>query len=180
MEGEVGMALEVGDTIRSGNNSTAEITFFDGSTIELEADTEITIVSLDVSATTGSTTITLEQIIGTTVSRVVKLLDPASRYEVETPTGVAVVRGSIMRVRVTEDGTTWISNLAGDVWAVAEGVELQIPKGQQCIIRRGEPPELIMVSAGAWHTLGLKSDGTVVAVGSNSSGQCNVGGWDLK
>ena len=33
------------------------------------------------------------------------------------------------------------------------------------------------VSAGYGHTVGLKSDGTVVAVGSNDCGQCNVGGW---
>ena len=33
------------------------------------------------------------------------------------------------------------------------------------------------VSAGTKHTVGLKSDGTVVAVGSNDCGQCNVGGW---
>ena len=33
------------------------------------------------------------------------------------------------------------------------------------------------VSAGDSHTVGLKSDGTVVAVGDNDSGQCNVGGW---
>jgi hypothetical protein len=34
-----------------------------------------------------------------------------------------------------------------------------------------------MVAAGGYHTVGLKSDGTVVAVGYNSDGQCNVGGW---
>jgi len=34
-----------------------------------------------------------------------------------------------------------------------------------------------MVSAGERHTVGLKSDGTVVAVGSNDYGQCNVGNW---
>jgi len=34
-----------------------------------------------------------------------------------------------------------------------------------------------MVAAGALHTVGLKSDGTVVAVGSNSYGQSNVSGW---
>ena len=33
------------------------------------------------------------------------------------------------------------------------------------------------VSAGSSHTVGLKSDGTVKAVGDNSAGQCNVGGW---
>ncbi len=34
-----------------------------------------------------------------------------------------------------------------------------------------------MVAAGYLHTVGLRSDGAVVAVGYNLSGQCNVGGW---
>ena len=34
-----------------------------------------------------------------------------------------------------------------------------------------------MVAAGLLHTVGLKSDGTVVAVGYNTYGQCNVTGW---
>lgn len=33
------------------------------------------------------------------------------------------------------------------------------------------------VSAGGWHTVGLKADGTVVAVGYNYYGQCDVSGW---
>ena len=36
-----------------------------------------------------------------------------------------------------------------------------------------------MVAAGGYHTLGLKTDGTVVAVGWNEDGQCNVGSWYL-
>jgi alpha-tubulin suppressor-like RCC1 family protein len=35
----------------------------------------------------------------------------------------------------------------------------------------------LMVAAGYHHTVGLKTDGTVVAVGGSSSGQCDVGGW---
>jgi hypothetical protein len=34
-----------------------------------------------------------------------------------------------------------------------------------------------VLAAGGLHTIGLKSDGTVVAVGYNAYGQCNVGGW---
>jgi alpha-tubulin suppressor-like RCC1 family protein len=34
-----------------------------------------------------------------------------------------------------------------------------------------------MIAGGCWHTLGLKSDGTVVAAGYNSCGQCDVGNW---
>jgi len=34
-----------------------------------------------------------------------------------------------------------------------------------------------MVSAGGYHIVGLESDGTVVAMGDNTYGQCNVDGW---
>jgi hypothetical protein len=143
IEAQVRMSLEAGDSIKTGNNSSAEVTFFDGSTMELQAGTEIEITSLDISPDIGSTTITLQQTIGNTISRVTKLIDPASRYEVETPAGVVAVRGSVMQVYVIEDGTTWIVNLEGDIWAVAQGVELQIPEGRQCIARPEQPPELI-------------------------------------
>ncbi|MDW7658527.1 MAG: chromosome condensation regulator [Bacillota bacterium] len=33
------------------------------------------------------------------------------------------------------------------------------------------------MSGGCLHSVGLKSDGTVVAVGNNDYGQCNVGDW---
>jgi alpha-tubulin suppressor-like RCC1 family protein len=178
IEAEVGMSLRVGDTVRTGDDSSAEITFFDGSTLELEAGTEIEIVSLGISGDTGSITIILEQTIGSILFRVTKIVDPASRYEVETPAGVVAVRGSAVRVYVAQDGTTRATNLEGMVWAVGEGVELQIPEGQQCIIRPGEAPELItMIVAGYEHTIGLRSDGTVLAVGNNTYEQCNVGAW---
>jgi len=150
---EVGMSLEVGDTIKTGDESGAEITFFDGSTIELEPGTEIEITSLDISADTGATTITLMQTIGTTISRVTKLLDPASSYEVETPTGVAAVRGSWLIVQVIfgdvnyEDGTILITNLEGNIYVIVQGVELQIPEGRQGIIRPGQLAELVPESA---------------------------------
>jgi hypothetical protein len=143
IEAEVGMSLEVGDSIKTGDDSSAEITFSEGSTIELEAGTEIEIASLDVPTDNGSASITLEQAIGSIMFRVTKVVDPASRYEVETPTGVVAVRGSAMQVYVIEDGTTWAINLEGDIRAVAQGVEVQVPEGRQCIVRPDQPPELL-------------------------------------
>ena len=177
VEAAVQMELEVGDSVKTGDNSGAEITFFDGSTMELEAGTQIEILSLDVVCTTGVTTITLLQTLGTTISRVTKLLDPASSYNIETPSGAATVRGSTMVVTVGEDGTTWITNVEGKIWAIAQGVELPVPQGQQYIIRPGEPPRQVMVAAGVYHTVVLKSDGNVAAVGDNTYEQCYVGGW---
>ncbi len=37
--------------------------------------------------------------------------------------------------------------------------------------------DIQQVSAGGDHTVGLKSDGTVVATGDNDDGQCNVSAW---
>jgi len=140
---EVGISLEVGDNIKTGDDSSAEITFFDGSTVELQPGTEIEITSLDVSGDTGSTTVTLEQTIGATISRVINIIDPASSYEVETPSGSAAVRGSIMVVCVTEDGTSWVANQQGNIWTRAQGVELQIPKKRKGILKPLKPPELM-------------------------------------
>jgi hypothetical protein len=165
IEAEVGMSLEAGDSIKTGDDGSAEITFFDGSTIELQAGTQIRIASLDISRDARSTIITLEQIIGTTISRVTKILDPASRYEVETPAGVVAVRGSAVRIHVTEDGTTWTTNLEGVIWGVGEGVELQVPE-EQCIIRPGEQPELIYldeIGPGLW-SLSVNGEGIEAAV----------------
>jgi len=49
--------------------------------------------------------------------------------------------------------------------------------GSHSITANFERIPVPMVAGGGWHTIGLKSDGTVVAVGYNSYGQCNVGNW---
>jgi len=45
----------------------------------------------------------------------------------------------------------------------------------QCDVR--EWRGIVAVAAGCAHTVGLRADGTVVAVGDNSHGQCNVADW---
>ncbi|MBQ7879623.1 MAG: RCC1 repeat protein [Clostridia bacterium] len=36
-----------------------------------------------------------------------------------------------------------------------------------------------LLAAGFYHTVGVKKDGAVVAVGNNEYGECNVSGWKL-
>jgi len=137
------MELKVGDTVKTSGNSSAEITFFDGSTMELEAGTEVKILSLDLVCSTGVSTITMEQTLGTTISRVTKLLDPGSSYEIETSTGVAGVRGSIVKVTVGGNGTTLVTNEGGDVYAIWQGMELPVPVGQTLIFMEGQSPNFM-------------------------------------
>ncbi len=148
VEGQVGMELEEGDAIKTGNDSSAAITFLDGTTMELEANTEIEISSVDVSADTGGTTVTITQTIGTVISRLTQILDPASSYETVTPSGVTSVRArpanpATAVVGVTGNGTTWIANLGGDVWMKGQGIELLVPDGRKGLVMPGQLPELM-------------------------------------
>jgi len=46
---------------------------------------------------------------------------------------------------------------------------------RQCDV--GSWTGIIQVAAGLYHTVGVKTDGTVVAVGDNAYRQCDVGSW---
>jgi alpha-tubulin suppressor-like RCC1 family protein len=37
--------------------------------------------------------------------------------------------------------------------------------------------DIVAVAAGCAHTIGLQTNGTVLAVGDNEYGQCDVSGW---
>ena len=136
----VGTTLEPGDRIKTGAGSNAVITFFEGSTIELEAGTEIAVNELNIAEGTGSTTIKLWQHIGKTRSRVEKLVDPASRYEVETPAGAAVVRGSVGVTEVDEVGNMWLYVEEGEWWLCAQGECLKLGSGEGGSVMVGQPP----------------------------------------
>jgi VCBS repeat-containing protein len=148
-DGQIGMSLVVGDSVKTGNDSSAEITFLDGNTIELEANTEIEITSVDVSTDTGGTTVTITQTIGTVISRLTQLLDPASSYETVTTSGVTSVRAypahpATTVVGVAGNGTTWIANQGGDVWMKGQDdIELLVTNGQRGLVMPGHSPELM-------------------------------------
>jgi uncharacterized repeat protein (TIGR01451 family) len=135
--GKVNMSLDVNSRIKTGDGKAA-LTFFEGSTIELEANTEISLVELGMSGTVS--TIKLKQILGNSISRVEKLIDPASKYEIETPACVAAVRGSSMFVGVSEDGKTVVGNIEGLISAFAQGVEVEIPVNNHVTVVPGNSP----------------------------------------
>jgi hypothetical protein len=134
---ELRVTLSGMDVVKTGADSSGSITFFDGSVIDLNPDTQVEIRELVRGKTTS---IRLKQEIGETLSRVKKLVDPASRYEIETPVAIAAVRGSQMRVTVGPDGTTTVQNVEGKISVTAQGVEVTIPEGGASTIKPGEPP----------------------------------------
>jgi hypothetical protein len=119
------MTLDIGDRLKTGAGSKARITFFEGSTIELEGDTSISLLELGINAD-QSTAVKVKQEVGKTLSQAKKLLDTRDRYEVETPAAVAAVRGSTMYVEVALDGRTFVGNVEGKIVVIAQGIETKL------------------------------------------------------
>ena len=81
------VSVEEGDTIKTGVDSYALVTFEDGSTVELDPETEITISVLT------DTKISVFQQVGQTWTGVKKLASgPINDFELNTPSAGAVVQ----------------------------------------------------------------------------------------
>lgn len=89
-----GQVLFQGNSVKTGSGAQASLAFEHIGELRLEQQTEITITALT------PITVRVYQTIGDTYSKVKKLFDPASSYEVETPTAVASVRGTAFGVLV--------------------------------------------------------------------------------
>ena len=138
LEGYDGMTLSTGTGIRTGPDSHAVITFFEGSTAKLEPDTYLEIKQLEDDG--QSTRITLKQWLGRTWNRVTKMMDSGSHYEIETPSATATVRGTLFTTEVGETGTTTVSTTEGLVSVVARGKEVPVSEHQQTEVETGMAP----------------------------------------
>ena len=88
---------------------------------------------------------------------------------------VRLCAGNDHTIGLRADGTVCVAGTNTtilDEWKKKHGVGTY--KGGRCDV--GDWTDIIAISAGD-HTVGLKSDGTVLAVGDNTYGQCDVGEW---
>lgn len=88
---------------------------------------------------------------------------------------VAVSAGRIHTVGLKSDGTVVAVGCDDDSAEYDDYDNYDDYDDGQCEVSDWQG--IVAVSAGGYHTVGLKSDGTVVAVGCNDDGQCNVSGW---
>ena len=128
-----------GDTVRTAADSHGVLTFFDGTTVELEPETLITIDDLQASAS-GDKIVAISQVIGRTWHVVTHLVSGDSHYDVKTPTATAIVRGTAFQVAVAADGTTSTETTEGDVSTIGQGTDVHVRAGQITSVSPGSAP----------------------------------------
>lgn len=141
-----GQVLAIGDAVRTGGDGHAVVTLFEGSTVELEPSTQITIDDAERHET--STIIRLSQILGRTWHVVTHLLTPDSRYDVRTPTATASVRGTIFQVALDDRddvATTTVTTVRGAVatFDATSSHEVLVTPGTRTTVPAGGAPSLL-------------------------------------
>lgn len=98
-----GMSLDAGDRVATVGKSGALITFFDGSEIELGADTTVSVGEASKGAD-DIVTFLIQIILGSTVHRVTPMANASSSYKVLAGNSVIEIRGSVVGVSVNGQG----------------------------------------------------------------------------
>lgn len=181
-----GEILNAGDSVRTGADGRAVLTYFEGSTVTVEPGTEL---GIDTATTVpdGGTVVLMTQTVGRTWHVVTKLITGSSKYEVRTPASTASVRGTEFQVDASNDETT-VTTTEGTVVQhvpdpaqptttidvpVTAGTTQTQPRNAPAAPARTapEPKRKVTVSVGAENTLvvdplgranGLTRDGKLV------------------
>jgi hypothetical protein len=133
--------LRAGQRVRSGSLSSARLLFYDGSQARIGAKSELSIDELDaLRPEQGFRTVVLSQQLGQTEHRVRFRNDAGSRYQVKTPTGSGIARGTSFRVQVGQDAQASYLVTEGRVEVSSASQTVLVVAGQMTSFAENEPP----------------------------------------
>ncbi|OQX56600.1 MAG: hypothetical protein B5M53_00580 [Candidatus Cloacimonas sp. 4484_209] len=121
------MAVLPGDSLVTGDESSLEVTYEDGSVSSLEPNSIIKIK--EIKKENGLFTTRIKTWLGRILCKVKKLRS-GETFEVYTPTAVATVRGTVFEAEVTKNQETLINVVSGKVFAksLIEGAKTYLVK----------------------------------------------------
>jgi hypothetical protein len=181
---QTGDTVKAGQRVRTGDLSSVALAFYDGSQSRLGPNTEVSVDSLDAQRT-GARTILLTQHAGDTDNEVAHSDNPASRYEVATPSGTGAAKGTAFHVRVTLTQLVFFDVDEGAVAVTNVNVTVVVVAGQSTVIVFGQPPtppmfrlsgegEVQEITDNAWRIAGqtlVTNHNTVI------TGDPHIGDW---
>jgi hypothetical protein len=133
-----GYRVTSGQRIRTGSDSQVTLTFFEGTQVTLEPNTDLMLSKVD--GNWGrELQVALIQNEGMTNHQVIPLQGSASTYNIMTPSGDASVRGTSFKVLVEETGDSVFSVDTGAVMVSNNGDEAILAAGQGVLTELGKP-----------------------------------------
>lgn len=119
--------LQTNDAVRTvGANSMAELYWIDGTRMRLAPNTTMGIKKCTYNGMKRTETSLFRLNLGKVWVRIVRTLSRPSKFEIETPTAVATVRGTIFSVAVKPGGSTKVSVYDGTVEVISADAALAV------------------------------------------------------
>lgn len=130
--------IAAGSALKTGADSDVEIRFADGTTFTMRENSELTVVQ----SVEGPLHLlrSLRLTAGKVISRIQSATGRASRYEVETPSVLAAVRGTSYRVSLDEARTTRVESLEHAIDVSSQGASVLLPEGTGTVVPVNERP----------------------------------------
>ncbi|MEJ2619997.1 MAG: FecR domain-containing protein [Candidatus Thiodiazotropha sp.] len=138
---ESGVLIHLGDTLNTGQNSSASVIFADNSSLVLYSDTEMRFNHLSAFGETGMVDSRVHLSQGRMQTKVKPASGPGSRFEIHTPSAITAVRGTAYRASVSPQGdSSSIEVLEGGVVVRGAEQETLVSAGFGTQVALGKPP----------------------------------------
>ncbi|MGW8225247.1 MAG: FecR domain-containing protein [Anaerolineales bacterium] len=135
-----GDKVKSGERLRTGADSRVVLTFFDGTQVTLDPNTDLMLNEID-GDWGKKLRVSLIQNGGMTSHQVVPLKGNDSAYSILTPSGEASVRGTSFNVMVEDTGDSVFAVETGAVLVSNNGDEAVLAAGQGLVTELGKPLE---------------------------------------
>ena len=137
---EAGQSITAGQHLRTGNLSSATLFFNDGSKTLVKSESEISLDELDAQSNGKIRTIVMTQIAGESSHSVIPNKLDDLRFEVRTPSGTGVAKGTEFQVVVTPQQTTYYYVTDGVVQVTSVESVVMVNPGYMTVLYMNEPP----------------------------------------
>jgi hypothetical protein len=132
--------VEVGTGIRTGDDSAVEIAFEDGHSSFLQSSNTTLGLSAAQKKEGNHTIYKLFLKTGRAITKLKGATGRESRFEIETPSSICAVRGTVFRTAVDSTDSTRSEVLKGIVDVEAMHQTAKVQEGEGTLVRKGEPP----------------------------------------
>lgn len=120
------------DAVRTGDDSRAELTIGRTGYVRLDENSHLLVTHLDEAGTSS-----FKALIGGVWVTIAKALGASSKFEVEMPSAVASVKGTVFRCEVDEEGDSSTYVYEGDVELRANDKRVKLTPAQWARVPRG-------------------------------------------
>ncbi len=132
--------VEEGDKVRTGAASAVEYEYENGHNVLQRADTTVQVKTARSSNVSSRHRISLSA--GRVITRIMKATGKETRFQVETPTAIAGVRGTVFRSSVDPDGASRFESFDDIVEVEARDKTVQVNPGEGTLVSKAEAPIL--------------------------------------